>query len=37
VVTGFPWAIPLGLVVFTAATLALYAWTRKEAAVAEVA
>jgi putative OPT family oligopeptide transporter len=29
-----PWAVPLGLVVFTAVILGLYAWTRKQAATA---
>jgi putative OPT family oligopeptide transporter len=29
-----PWAVPLGLIVFTAVILGLYAWTRKQAATA---
>ena len=33
VIAENPWAVPLGLVVFAAAALGLYAWTRREAAV----
>jgi putative OPT family oligopeptide transporter len=36
VVTDFAWAIPLGIVVFAAAVLGLYAWTRSQASVAPV-
>jgi glycerol-3-phosphate acyltransferase PlsY len=31
-VTDFAWAIPLGIVIFAALVLGLYAWTRKQAA-----
>lgn len=32
VVKDFAWATPLGLILFTVATLGLYAWTRRQAA-----
>jgi len=31
VLTNFGWAIPLGILVFAAAVLGLYAWTRSQA------
>jgi uncharacterized membrane protein len=31
-----PWAVPLSIVVFTAAVLGLYAWTRQQAASAPI-
>jgi uncharacterized membrane protein YbjE (DUF340 family) len=30
-VSGFGWAVPIGLVLFAVVTLALYAWTRRQA------
>ena len=29
-----PWAVPLGLVIFTGVVLSFYAWTRRETRVA---
>jgi uncharacterized membrane protein len=31
-----PWAVPLSIVVFVIAVLGLYAWTKREAAIAPV-
>jgi hypothetical protein len=34
IVAENPWAVPLGLIIFTVVVLAFYAWTRRETKVA---